>query len=133
MSRIFESGQLGNPGAFEMPEELFYWTATWPREKLINSISVIFQEGTPIALEGIEYPLVDLIAYVNRRVGAFGIGRYAALEHLEQGEKVLEMRDVELNNVYTKHGLTPIRPLADGSMGLPRRGGCHALAGVTRV
>ncbi len=38
-------------------------------------------------------PLVELVAATNLKVGSFQIGRYAGLEHLEKGEKVLEVRE----------------------------------------
>lgn len=37
--------------------------------------------------------LVPLIDYLNRTVGGYSIGRYSGLEHLEGGEKVLEVRE----------------------------------------
>ncbi len=91
--REFESGALDNPEAFWAPESLYVWTApqdlkAWPAE-----LTVSFTEGTPTALDGENLPLTELIQRLNRHAGAFGIGRYSGLEHLEQGEKVLEVRE----------------------------------------
>lgn len=91
--REFESGSLDNPEAFWVPESLFEWTAPQVNRCYGDSISIRFLRGTPVALDGIEMPLVDLIAAANRKVGSFQIGRYAGLEHLEHGEKVLEVRE----------------------------------------
>ncbi|MBS7422901.1 MULTISPECIES: argininosuccinate synthase-related protein [Pseudomonas syringae group] len=91
--REFESGTLDNPEDFSVSHDLFEWTTKRRLDDLPNIISVTFHEGTPVAVDGVEYALIELIALLNQRVGAFGIGRYAGLEHLEQGEKVLEVRE----------------------------------------
>ncbi|MEY2935941.1 MAG: Argininosuccinate synthase [Pseudomonadota bacterium] len=90
--REFESGSLDNPESFWAPESLFLWTAG-SIESVSSQLSLTFHKGVPTALDGIELPLVSLIARLNRKVGSFGIGRYSGLEHLEQGEKVLEVRE----------------------------------------
>lgn len=38
-------------------------------------------------------PLIDIISLLNTEVGAFQIGSYSGLEHLDAGEKVLEVRE----------------------------------------
>jgi argininosuccinate synthase len=91
--REFESGSLDNPEAFWVPESLFVWTAPQPTRCYSDSISIRFHRGTPVALDGVEMKLVDLIAAVNIKAGSFQIGRYAGLEHLQHGEKVLEVRE----------------------------------------
>lgn len=91
--REFESGSLDNPEIFQVPEHLFDWSVAQPPIDIVETISVTFREGAPAALDGVEMPLVELIARANRRIGRFGIGRFAGLEHLERGEKVLEVRE----------------------------------------
>lgn len=91
--REFESGSLDNPESFWVPESLFDWTATRATHRFGNSFSVRFDGGTPVAIDGVEMPLVELIAATNQKIGSFQIGRYAGLEHLEYGEKVLEVRE----------------------------------------
>ncbi len=90
--REFESGSLDNPEAFWVPDSLFEWTA--PCEAACgNDIAICFESGVPVALNGERTPAVKLIEKLNWQVGSFGIGRYCGLEHLEQGEKVLEVRE----------------------------------------
>ncbi|HSC79337.1 MAG TPA: argininosuccinate synthase-related protein [Chitinolyticbacter sp.] len=90
--REFESGSLDNPEAFWVPETLFEWTR--PRSDLPDiEIMLHFAAGRPVAVDDFALPLTDLIAAVNERAGAFGIGRYSGLEHLPGGEKVLEVRE----------------------------------------
>jgi argininosuccinate synthase len=91
--REFESGSLENPEAFAVPEDLFVWTATPGLPLSTDNFSIQFENGVPIAIDGIQLSLVELIARTNQKVGSFQIGRYAGLEHLECGEKVLEVRE----------------------------------------
>ncbi len=91
--REFESGSLENPESFWVPESLFDWTAESKDGRFTNSFSVRFERGVPVAIDGMTMPLVELIDATNRKVGSFQIGRYAGLEHLEHGEKVLEVRE----------------------------------------
>ena len=58
-----------------------------------------FERGVPVAIDGVEMPIVGLIEATNRKVGGFQIGRYAGLEHLEHGEKVLEVREAPAAHV----------------------------------
>jgi argininosuccinate synthase len=91
--REFESGSLDNPENFQALEHLFDWSVVQAPTDVLETMSVTFSEGVPAALDGVHMPLVELIAQANRRVGSFGIGRFAGLEHLERGEKVLEVRE----------------------------------------
>jgi argininosuccinate synthase len=91
--REFESGSLDNPESFSVPESLFAWTAESVHRPFGNNLSVRFERGTPVAIDQMEMPLVDLISAANEKAGNFQVGRYAGLEHLEHGEKVLEVRE----------------------------------------
>ena len=90
--REFESGSLDNPEAFWVPVSLFEWTA--PSDVPgSDDVAVTFEAGTPVALNGERMTALELIGMLNRHAGSFGIGRYCGLEHLDQGEKVLEVRE----------------------------------------
>lgn len=90
--REFESGSLDNPEAFWVPDSLFEWTV--PSDvPASDDVAITFESGTPVALNGERMTALELIATLNREVGSFGIGRYCGLEHLDQGEKVLEVRE----------------------------------------
>jgi argininosuccinate synthase len=52
-----------------------------------------------VELNGTALAPVELIARLNRQAGAFGIGRFCGLEHLDQGEKVLEVREAPAAHV----------------------------------
>jgi argininosuccinate synthase len=90
--REFESGSLDNPEAFWVPESLYMWTAPSARA-YDTDLSIRFEGGRPVAINGDASPLIELIEQLNLRAGAFGIGRYCGLEHLDAGEKVLEVRE----------------------------------------
>ncbi|CAB3753187.1 MULTISPECIES: argininosuccinate synthase-related protein [Burkholderia] len=112
--REFESGSLDNPEAFHVPDELFTWTAKRTRSASRSSLSVRFDQGTPVAIDDAELPLVDLIARLNDRIGSYGIGRYCGLEHLDDGEKVLEVREAPaahlLMNAYRHLEMATLDP-----------------------
>jgi len=91
--REFESGSLDNPERFVVPEELFRWSVRSKAEKLSSRLAVTFSSGIPTAVNDEPLGLVDLVESLNRRAGEFAIGRYSGLEHLESGEKVLEVRE----------------------------------------
>lgn len=94
--REFESGLLDNPETFSVPDNAYLWTDTragFSRPTDISPISITFESGEPVSVDGVEMNLVTLIAELNRRVGQYGIGRYEGLEYLEGGSKVLEVRE----------------------------------------
>ncbi|MGV2915532.1 argininosuccinate synthase-related protein [Streptomyces alfalfae] len=91
--REFESGILEDPEQHAVPEHMFRWSARQPGAAE-DDIEVRFERGTPVAIDGVRMPMVELIDELNRRVGAFGLGRYSGLEHLGGGEKVLEIREM---------------------------------------
>ncbi|CAB3774335.1 argininosuccinate synthase-related protein [Paraburkholderia humisilvae] len=91
--REFESGQLDDPENFSLDPDLFRWTAETSDCPKNDRLSVRFEGGLPVELNGIPMPQVELIEKLNFLAGRFGIGRYVGLEHLEGGEKVLEARE----------------------------------------
>ncbi len=91
--REFESGILDDPEEHAVPDHMFRWSAR-RHESTEDSVEVRFEGGTPVAVDGMELPLVQLIDELNWRVGAFAMGRYSGLEHLDGGEKVLEIREM---------------------------------------
>lgn len=90
--REYESGALDNPEDFIMPEALFKWTSRLT-PLADEPLSISFDRGLPAAVNGQPLPLLALIEQLNTIVGRHGIGRFSGLEHLEGGEKVLEVRE----------------------------------------
>ncbi|MGE7435335.1 argininosuccinate synthase-related protein [Kitasatospora sp. NPDC001175] len=91
--REFESGILDDPEDHAVPEHMYQWSALRP-EARGEFIEIRFERGIPTAVDGVELALTDIIAALNTRVGAYGLGRYSGLEHLDNGEKVLEIREM---------------------------------------
>lgn len=74
--RAVTSDALDDPGA-EPPNDLFTMTrsvADWALEPA--AVEITFVRGLPVALNGVELPLVDLIVSLDTIAGAHGIGRY---------------------------------------------------------
>jgi argininosuccinate synthase len=91
--REFESGLLDDPENFEVPPELYEWSVA-TGDEAPETLTVRFAQGRPVALDDEPMNLVALIGELNRRVGRHGLGRYAGLEHIDSGEKVLEIREM---------------------------------------
>ena len=92
--REFESGILENPEKFEIREEIFEWTnQNNTVQRHCNTLSIHFSAGLPIKIDDLNGLTIESIEYLNNKVGSYAIGRYLGLEHLEFGEKVLEVRE----------------------------------------
>ncbi len=90
--REFESGPLDDPENFVIPEDAFRWTRkshTLPAAE----ISLGFEDGDLVSVDGHALELIDAIAALNKRVGEYGHGRFVGLEHISTDEKVLEVRE----------------------------------------
>lgn len=91
--REFESGMLDDPEWFSVPESLYSWTAG-PSPHEAAKVTIDFEAGRPVAVDGTRTDLRQLIETLNLQVGRFGLGRYSGLEHIDSGEKVLEIREM---------------------------------------
>jgi argininosuccinate synthase len=89
--RTAECGILEDPWA-SPPEEVFERSASLadaPDE--VEELTLRFADGLPVAVDGKELPLVDLIAEVDRRAGAHGVGRIDMVEDRLVGIKSREI------------------------------------------
>ncbi|MBZ6081332.1 argininosuccinate synthase-related protein [Streptomyces olivaceus] len=91
--REFESGILDDPEWHEVPLVYYRWTAPTMMSES-DKLSIEFRQGLPVAVNGQAASLSNIIDDLNHHVGSFGIGRYTGLEHLDAGEKVLEIREM---------------------------------------
>lgn len=92
--REFESGRLDDPESHSAPEHIFEWSRITARPGDEDLITIRFDSGAPTEVDGRKMPLRDIISHLNSRVGAFGIGRFTGLEHLDGGQKVIEVREM---------------------------------------
>ncbi|MDQ3343283.1 MAG: argininosuccinate synthase [Actinomycetota bacterium] len=89
--RTAECGILEDPWATP-PEEVYERSAALvdtPDE--VEELTLTFAAGQPVAVDGKQLPLVDLIAEVDRRAGAHGVGRIDMLEDRLVGIKSREV------------------------------------------
>lgn len=90
--REFESGTLDDPERFEIDQDLYQWSVVSETSSRVTELS--FDSGRLAAVDGEPATdLVETISSLNTVVGRYGIGRFSSLEHLEGGEKVLEIRE----------------------------------------
>lgn len=89
--RSIECGKLENPTE-EPPEEVFEWTRS-PQEAPDEPeyITIEFERGVPVALDGQRVGMVELIAQLNQRAGAHGVGRVDMIENRLVGIKSREV------------------------------------------
>lgn len=92
--RTVECGPLEDPWR-EPPEDAFSVTVSpqnAPDEPLYMEISLA--SGRPVAVDGAEMPLVELVEEVNMRAGAHGCGRIDMIENRLVGIKSREVYEV---------------------------------------
>ncbi len=89
--RSVECGILEDP-AVEPPEEVYAWTRS-PVEAPDEParLTLGFEEGVPVSLDGSALPFHELIASLNRVAGAQGVGR---IDHLESRVVGIKSREV---------------------------------------
>ena len=78
--RSIEGGALEHADR-AAPEEVFDWTShpsEWPAAP--ETLTVEFDRGVPVRLDGVALDPVSLILSMNRRAGAHGVGR---IDHVE--------------------------------------------------
>ncbi len=89
--RTAECGILEDPWAAP-PEEVFERTVSVkdaPDEP--EEVVIAFDQGVPVSLDGKELPLAQLVAEIDRRAGAHGVGRIDMIEDRLVGIKSREI------------------------------------------
>jgi argininosuccinate synthase len=90
--REFEDGPLGDPEQFQIPEDAYLWTRYYidhPPQK----ISLTFEKGDLVSVDGHDMSLLSAIEMLNREVGKFGHGRFVGFEPISTDDKALEIRE----------------------------------------
>ena len=85
--RAIECGEMEDPWA-EPPAGV--WSLTVPTATDTEELTVAFEAGTPVAIDGTRLPLHELVEVMNRRVGAYGWGRLDMVENRRVGIKSRE-------------------------------------------
>jgi argininosuccinate synthase len=88
--RSIEAGMLEDPWQTP-PEEPYALTASPEDAPATSELVVGFEQGLPVSLDGEELGLVELVAALNTRAGAYGIGRIDTIENRAVGIKSREV------------------------------------------
>jgi len=87
-SRSIEGSELEDPAT--IPENDIYEWTTDPSGQEPELVSIEFEAGEPVALDGDDLDSVDLIETLNEQAGAHGVGRTDMMEDRMLGLKVRE-------------------------------------------
>ncbi len=88
--RAIEAGMLEDPWVAP-PEEAFALTVAPAAAPQAEDVVIGFAGGLPVSLDGEELGLVALVAALNTRAGAYGIGRIDMIENRAVGIKSREL------------------------------------------
>ena len=88
--RAIEAGVLEDPWNAP-PEEPYALTFDPAQAPEPSEVTIGFEQGIPVSLDGEELPLVELIQRANRLAGAYGIGRIDMIENRAVGIKSREV------------------------------------------
>lgn len=92
--RSIEGDLLEDP-ANEPPEDIYAWTAGWESALDVpTKVSIEFEEGVPVAINGKMMPLIDIIKTANLIAGENGVGRVDTIENRMIGLKSREIYEV---------------------------------------
>jgi len=87
-SRSVEGSELEDP-AHVPGEEIYDWTSP-PGSAEAELLTVTFEEGEAVAVDGDRMGAVELVAHLNERAGRHGVGRSDIMEDRMLGLKVRE-------------------------------------------
>jgi argininosuccinate synthase len=88
--RSIEAGILEDPWAAP-PEDVYALTSSPALAPPPAEVVVGFEEGLPVSLDGEELSLFELVAGLNAKAGAYGIGRIDMIENRVVGIKSREI------------------------------------------
>jgi argininosuccinate synthase len=89
-SRSIEGGRLEEPD-YHPPEEIYLWTVSPQKAPdKPEKITIAFEQGLPVAINGKKYPGYELIQKLNVIAGKHGIGRNDMIEDRILGLKARE-------------------------------------------
>ncbi|AEH10575.1 MULTISPECIES: argininosuccinate synthase [Protofrankia] len=88
--RTAECGVLEDPWA-QPPEDVFVYTADPTLARDPDEVTIGFVDGLPVSLDGRALPLPELVAELNTRAGAQGVGRIDLIEDRLVGIKSREI------------------------------------------
>ena len=99
--RVIENGDLDcirNP----VKEKHFNWTVNSNNPVKNENISIGFDKGIPVSIDGKSYSTLDLISYLNEMGAKLQIGRFNGLEDTPLGPKNHELREAPAAEIIYK-------------------------------
>jgi len=90
LGRAIEAGVLEDPWAAP-PEEAFELTGSPLAAPAAVEVTIGFESGLPVSLDGEQLSLADLVAALNALAGPYGIGRIDMIENRAVGIKSREL------------------------------------------
>ena len=96
-----EAGILEDPWV-EPPREAYLFTKGGRKAKGSQTVTVDFERGIPVKLNGKRLPFVDLIEKLNLIAGRFGIGRVDMIENRVVGIKSREVYEAPAAEILIK-------------------------------
>jgi argininosuccinate synthase len=90
LGRSIEAGVIEDAWAAP-PADAWALTADPDGAPKATEVTIGFEYGLPVALEGDELPLAELVATLNARAGAYGVGRIDMIENRSVGIKSREL------------------------------------------
>jgi argininosuccinate synthase len=88
--RSIEAGSLEDPWVAP-PEDIYELTKDPATAPAPSELVVSFEQGVPVAVDGVALELPDLILQLNEQVGAYGVGRLDMIENRVVGIKSREI------------------------------------------
>ncbi|MBB5959619.1 argininosuccinate synthase [Saccharothrix tamanrassetensis] len=101
-TRVIECGSLESPENY-LDESVFRWTrdvSSAPDEPM--EISLTFDRGLPVDIDGTVIALGDLVERLNALGGEHGVGRFSGLEDTPFGVKNHEIREAPAATIIIK-------------------------------
>lgn len=101
-ARVIECGSLESPENY-LDESVFRWTRDicgTPDEPAV--ISLAFDSGLPVDIDGTAMSLADLVTKLNVLGGEHGVGRHSGLEDTPFGVKNHEIREAPAATIIIK-------------------------------
>ncbi|POB09079.1 argininosuccinate synthase domain-containing protein [Sulfobacillus sp. hq2] len=118
-ARVIENDSLEDP-AIDIPvESVFAWTRMEEKPPIV--VTIAFEQGQPVAVDGVPYPLSQLIDHLNQLLGPYGIGRFVGLEDGVFGVKNPELREAPAAHlILESHALLEEQILAREELRIKR-------------
>jgi argininosuccinate synthase len=85
--RAIECGEMEDPWA-KPPAGI--WSMTLPRSTEAREVTITFEQGAPVSIDGNALPIHELVLALNDIVGGYGVGRLDMVENRRVGIKSRE-------------------------------------------